>query len=213
VMRSTVINRIDHLVYASPDLVQGVDELEQRLGVLAKPGGRHPAWGTRNSLIALGERIYLEVIAPDPDQIAPERARPFGIDDLDSPRLASWAAREADLEHIVTTARNLGIDLGAIYPGNRQTADGTVLSWKLTDPLTTRYDGLLPFFIDWGTTPHPAPTAAPGCALIELRAEHPDADRLRAVLTALDLDLTVTAGESPSLIATISSPRGVVELR
>jgi hypothetical protein len=74
-------------------------------------------------------------------------------------------------------------------------------------------DGLVPFFIDWGRSPHPAQTAAPGASLVALRAEHPDAQSVQRLLLALGLDLPVQSGPRPALVATIDSPRGRVELR
>jgi hypothetical protein len=74
-------------------------------------------------------------------------------------------------------------------------------------------DGIVPFFIDWGTTPHPASSAAPGATLIALRAEHPDPTKVRMILNQLGFDLPVTKGPTPALVATIDSPRGRVELR
>jgi hypothetical protein len=74
-------------------------------------------------------------------------------------------------------------------------------------------DRIVPYFIDWGTSPHPALTAAKGASLLGLRAEHPDAPRVRIMLDRLGLDLPLQRGAAPALIATISSPKGRVELR
>jgi hypothetical protein len=88
-----------------------------------------------------------------------------------------------------------------------------LLTWQFTNPLVVVGDGIVPFFIDWGTSPHPARTAARGASLIGLRAEHPDPDRVQNLLRTLGLDFRVTNGPAPALIATIDSPRGRVELR
>src|SRR5919204_3752865 len=82
-----VLARVDHLVYATPDLQAGVDRAEKLLGIRAAPGGRHPGRGTRNALIALGPASYLEIMAPDPDQDAPTEPRWFDVDALPQPRL------------------------------------------------------------------------------------------------------------------------------
>ena len=52
-----------------------------------------------------------------------------------------------------------------------------------------------------------------GVTLLSLRAEYPEADRLGQMLKVLGLDLAVTRGPKPALIATFDSPRGKVELR
>jgi hypothetical protein len=207
------MSRIDHLVYATPDLDAGVERVERLLGVRAIPGGQHPGAGTRNALIGLGDQVYLEIIGPDPDQPKPPRARRFGIDELKSPRLVTWAAKGADLDRLVADSRRQGIDLGRVQAGSRQRPDGVMLAWKLTVSPTLTEDGVVPFLIDWGATAHPASALPKGCTLVGLRAEHPNPERVQTMITALGLELSVTRGSAPALIATIATPRGTVELR
>lgn len=204
---------VDHLVYATPDLQAGIDRIEKLLGVRASPGGQHPGRGTRNALISLGAGAYLEIIGPDPDQPAPAQPRPFGIDDLEEPRLVAWAAKGTGLEQLARDAARGGVTLGAMISGSRRRTDGVLLTWRYTDPRTVVADGIVPFFIDWGSTPHPAASAARGASLVALRAEHPDPQRVQNVLRHVRIDLTVEAGPRPALIAVVSGPRGRVELR
>ena len=105
------------------------------------------------------------------------------------------------------------MNLGAVIPGSRKRPDGVVLSWRYTDPRVVLADRLVPYFIDWGASPHPSATAAKGVTLLSLRAEHPDADRVQQMLRQLGLDLAVSKGAKPALIATFDSPKGQVELR
>jgi hypothetical protein len=204
---------VDHLVYATPDLQVGVETIERLLGVRATAGGRHPGRGTRNALLSLGPGMYLEIIGPDPEQPAPAEARPFGIDGLEEPRLVTWAAKGKELEQLASGAARRGVKLGEVTSGSRQRPDGVVLAWRYTDPRTVVAGGIVPFFIDWGTTPHPAATASQGAVLIGLRAEHPDSEHVQVALSTLGLDLRVQQGPRAALIATVSSPRGRVELR
>lgn len=208
-----LLARVDHLVYATPDLNRGVEEIEKFLGVRATPGGQHPGRGTRNALIALGTASYLEIIGPDPEQPPPKAPRHFGIDGLKKSKLAAWAAKGVDLERLRNDAVHKEIGLGEILSGSRRRTDGLLLEWRYTDPRTVLADGFIPFFIDWGRSPHPALTAAKGASLIALRGEHPDAQRVQRLLRELGLDFPVQSGAAPALVAIIDSPRGRVELR
>lgn len=211
--QDNVLSRVDHLVYTTPDLQVGVNAIEQLLGVRATTGGQHPGLGTRNALVALGPWSYLEIIGPDPEQPMPQGKRRFGIDDLLEPRLFTWVAKGSGLDALAAKASAAGIGLGRVLSGSRRRPDGVLLTWRYTDPDVTVADRLVPYFIDWGTSPHPSLTAAPGATLIGLRAEHPDAPRVRQMLGALGLPLAVERGPRPSLVATIRGPKGQVELR
>jgi hypothetical protein len=207
-----LLERVDHLVYATPDLTVGIDTAERLFGVRASPGGQHPGEGTRNALIALGPNSYFEIIGPDPGQPKPERGRRFGIDEIKAPRLTTWVAKGTGLEKFAGEAAARGVNLGAVIPGSRQRPDGVVLSWRYTDPRVVLADRLVPYFIDWGSSPHPSATAANGVTLLSLRAEHPDAERVQSMLRQLGLDLMVGRGAKPALIATFDSPKGRVRL-
>jgi len=210
---SPLLAEIDHLVYATPDLDLGVSTIEKTLGIRATPGGQHPGMGTRNALVALGPASYLEIIGPDPDQPMPTGPRRFGIDTLTAPRLIGWVAKSRELDAVAARAAASGVPLGPVIPGSRKRPDGVVLSWRYTDPSIVAADRLVPYFIDWGSSPHPSATAARGATLVRLRAEHPDAPRVQKMIDALGLHLRVEQGSTPALIATIDSPRGRVELR
>jgi len=205
--------QVDHLVYATPDLDLGIETIERLLGVRATPGGQHLGIGTRNALVALGPGTYLEIVGPDREQPEPEQPRWFRIDEIDAPRLITWAARTDAIERVSNDARQLGISLGEIVAGSRRRGDGVLLAWRYTDPRAIIADGLIPFLIDWGATPHPSLSAASGASLINLRAEHPRSESIRDIARQLGLKFQIGRGSQPALVATIASPRGEIELR
>lgn len=203
---------MDHLVFASPDLDRGVRHVEQLVGAPMSPGGRHLGLGTHNKLLRLGEACYMEVVGIDPRQPVPERPYWFGLGTLDAPRLVSWCHKGDDLQGLGARGRAAGIDLGEPLSGGRELNDGTRLSWTFTDPWADRAGGVIPFFIDWGNSKHPAESMPDLCTFVGLRIEHPEAESVRAWLAALGLDTPVSEGHAPRLIATLSTPAGLVEL-
>jgi hypothetical protein len=203
---------LDHLVYATPDVDQTINDLSRILGVTAAIGGQHPIWGTRNALLALGPKMYLEIMGPDPKLSKPGLKRPFDLDKLYKPRLSTWVSRSEDLIKTVKVGRNVGVDLGEVQSGSRTKPDRSVLSWKMTDLMKFRENGIVPYFINWGISEHPAEGAPKGCVLKELKAEHPNPNHLNSVLKAFGLDLQITHGKSASLTARIETKKGIVEL-
>ena len=103
--------------------------------------------------------------------------------------------------------------LGAVMAGSRQRPDGVTLRWTLTDPGLSPAVSLVPFFIDWADSPHPAVTAPRGPVLVALRAEHPRPELAREPLAALGIDLPVDVGPRVALVATLRTVSGTLELR
>jgi hypothetical protein len=202
---------LDHLVLVAPDLAAAVDAFTERTGVRPLPGGSHVGLGTANHLVGLGGG-YLELIGPDPDQPDPGRPRPFGIDELTAPRLVTWAVRTDELDALLAEARDGGYDPGPPGAMSRRAPDGTLLEWRLTQPRFDYGDGLVPFLIDWGATPHPTSRDLPRIELLELRATHPDPASVRPALAVLRVDLHVDIADHVSLTARVQGDAGPVLL-
>jgi hypothetical protein len=206
---------LDHVLLGCDDLDRGIDFVEQHTGVRAAFGGVHPGRGTRNALLSLGERRYLEVIAPDPKQ---DRIEQFAqkqvtqLKQLSSPRLIGWAAHPGDLEKFSAHLREAGISFDGPRPGSRQRLDGNLLQWKTLN-LKDNKDGLLPFFIEWSASSlHPSADAPKGCKITHFGAATPDANELTKIVTQLQLDLPVLISDQRVLRATIVGPRGELTL-
>lgn len=206
------LRRIDHLVLATPDLDTGIEHVRDLCGVEPVRGGHHPVYATQNALVALGNSCYLEIIGPDRKVLDREEVKVFGIHELREPTLVTWAVRGSDLEELVESARKDMIDLGTVTLGTRHDTGGTELTWHFTDPLAARHGGVLPFFIDWGDTPHPAKSLPSGCELVDLILYHPHADEVASRMRALGLEMPVETADEPRITATIRTPSGDVTL-
>jgi len=203
-----VLANLDHVVLAGPDLAAAVAWFAELTGVEPVPGGQHEGLGTANHLVDLGGGAYLEIIGPDPEQREPVQPRPFGIDDLTAPRVVTWALATKDVDALVADARDAGYDPGEPAAMSRRTADGDLLEWRLTPPRFDYGDGLVPFLIDWGTTPHPTSRGLPAAPLLEFAGRHPDPASVRPGLSALRADLHLDIGELVALTAVVQGADG-----
>jgi hypothetical protein len=207
---------LDHLVVGAATLEAGSDWAVRTLGVRPQGGGRHLAMGTHNALIGLGTRLFLEIIATDPDGAVPSRPRWFDLDEprmraklAEGPALVHWVARTNDIEGDAVRTQ---FDPGAILPMQR--GDFT---WRITVPDDGHLPagGLVPTLIQWSERRHPA-DALPdaGVQLVALAGEHPEPALVRAALAVLGLSetLKVTYGRSVRLAAMLRTPRGIVTI-
>lgn len=203
--------RIDHIIYAAPDLETAVEDLHARLGVRAAGGGQHTGQGTHNKLLALGSRVYLEIIAPDPRQPEPPAPRPYGVDGVTNPGVVGWALACDDIDAAVRSARARGIDPGDVREGHRLTESGDMLRWRVTG--NAQAAGMVPFLISWGDTPHPAAASPSGVTLESLHLEHPQPDSVLPQLHALGASVEVRRAAAPALVVRLKGPKGSEELR
>lgn len=199
---------LDHILLGCSDLDRGVAFVEERLGVRAAFGGVHPGRGTRNALLSLGERQYLEIIAPDPQQShAPDN---YGLKELTGPGLVGWAAHPGDLSQLAARLRSANIPFDGPTPGSRKRPDGRLLQWQTLN-LKDNRSGLLPFFIEWSPgTIHPSVDAPIGCKLAGLEISTSNDIELQRLSSLLSLDVRIGHAEKSELHARIAGPNGRV---
>ena len=197
---------LDHILLGCNDLDGGIAFVEKRTGVRAIFGGVHPGRGTRNALLSLGERHYLEIIAPDPQQGGAPDMR--NLRQLAEPRLVGWAAHPGDITQFAAQLRNSGIDFEGPTPGSRKRPDGRLLKW-ITLNLKNDEQGVLPFFIEWSAgTVHPSADAPSGCKIERFTISGPNEVELRGRCALLNLDVHVEHSEKLQLYARIFGLNG-----
>lgn len=217
--------RVDHLVYGvRGPLADAMSAFEEATGVAPCIGGAHPSLGTHNALVALGEGAYFEILSRDPEQPDPPRVW-MGLgclieDGSQQAAMLTWAVdRASGLSQAVSEARASGYDPGTPESFARQRPDGSILRWCLAYRHYTREmmgpgQGIVPFLIDWQGCATPAAVAPRGCELVGLRAEATDVDAVARSLRALGIspsDLQLRKGPVDRLVATLRTPKGLVE--
>jgi hypothetical protein len=200
------MNKLDHLMYAVPDLEVGMQQIYELTGIAPVMGGSHPGVGTRNALLSFAHDQYLEIIAPDPEQ---ELAGTTGELLARNPNsgLRAWAVASADLGKIRHIAETQNVAARNVMDMARTTPDGIALAWQLL----FLHDAQWPFFIDWQDSPHPAGNAPKGCGLRKFVVTTPDPAEYSALMARLDLHVEVQEGPF-GLTATLDTPKGGVTL-
>lgn len=201
---------LDHLVLGVPDLEEGAAQFEATTGVRPVFGGRH-ATGTANYLVGLGGDSYLEIIGILPEFRRQKVSQPFQLESLTGTRVVTWCLRSSNICGDHAAAHAAGLELGEVLSLSRQTPDGTLLSWRMTRRTPMDRNGLIPFLIDWGSTPHPTSRALPSVGLVDFALSHENPAAVRSSLEVLGQTVPVVAGPT-GLNVTLDTPAGEVRL-
>lgn len=202
----------DHFLLGCSSLETGIQYIKNKTGVGAIPGGKHPNIGTHNALISLGDKTYLEIIAPDPE--APNLVSAYAfLKDLKDPKLFYWAARTNNMDALLKEIKEAGYKNSGINPGSRKRRDGTILKWRSLSIETAIADEVVPFFIEWNkNSKHPSIDSPKGCTLLSFEIEFPEPEKLKAILEHLSIDVIVKPGSVAKLLLKLQSPKGVISL-
>jgi hypothetical protein len=203
--------QLDHVLIAVADLAAAGREIEVRHGLASIEGGRHPAWGTANRIVPLGDS-YLELVAVVDAAKAAESVfgRWVASGVTGAARPLGWAVRTSKLDEI---ARRLDLP---IHSGSRATPGGEQLRWRSAGVDQAAAEPSLPFFIEWETlTQHPGratihhPAGTARIARVVLQA---DPVRLAGWLGKHELPIVVHAGKPALATIHITSDSGEIFL-
>jgi hypothetical protein len=209
--------KLDHLTVIAPTLSDGVAHVRACLDLDVPFGQRHGYMGTHNHLLQLGDTVYLEVIALDPDAQPPARARWFGLDNKKAViadweagrRLRSWVARTDRMDAVLAGRENI-FGKKIALPWTNSSFD-----FAIPDDGSLPLDGAVPSIIDRrGKARSMANIAGLGARLKSFSLEHPDITCLSEHYQALDIDHppAMVQGTELRYRALIETPSGVREL-
>lgn len=209
--------QFDHIAIAADNLAQGVAFIEQKFNVKIPFGGTHDQMGTHNHLMQIGEGIFLELIAINPNAKPPEapQKRWFNLDDphlqqqlKHSPKLVTWIARTP---HINAETTKLNTNIGDIHHVSRGS-----LNWQITIAQNGKLaeNGLFPTLIQWQNNQTPASHMADlGIKLKSFTLTHPQPESLTKLLKqyqpSTQFKLNIQHG-SYNLTATFTNAQGKI---
>lgn len=202
---------IDHFAIACDELSQGIEYVEDLLGVTFGTFGKHPKMGTHNALLSLGSEIYLEVISIDPEAPKPSHARWFDLNNFTGPpRLTNWICRTKSM-HSARQIAPSGI-------GEPMSFERGNYRWEMAVPEDGKlpFDGCYPALIQWHGASHPAPDLPDvGCRLVQATIGHPNATDLVSSLGSFTSvkEFRIQKSAVPNIELEIETPNGMRILR
>jgi hypothetical protein len=211
--------RLDHLSYAAgPDgLVKTAERIGGLLGCDFVDGGIHPRFGTRNMILPLADKTYIEVVTAL-DHPASDKA-PFGQAVRSrSSGGGGWLGWVVAVSDITVFERRL--DRGSVA-GNRHRPDGIELLWRQIGVNGLIADPQLPYFIQW-MVPRDLHPSAGGNELFSLACLEISGDPLRvsewlgesveAPLEDVKVEWVAPHGTPGIIAAQFHTPHGLVRI-
>ena len=202
-------HHVDHVIVGIDDIKRGLEQFERLTGVSPVVGGVHPGAGTQNALVSLGERTYLEIMAPA-ENASPSVRERFGRFSTLTP--TGWAVSTTSAAASEQLLRASGYVVRGPSAGSRVRPDGEVLRWTTLSvdvPRATK----VPFLIEWNAeSRHPAGTSPAGCRLQDLSIWERAPSALNSFVRQLGLAVSIREGE-PVIRIELRCPKGSVEWR
>lgn len=209
--------KLDHVTVIAPTLIEGVSHVQNCLDLNVPFGTRHDYMGTHNHRLQLGNNVYLEIVALDPDGTQPGRPRWFGLDNqkkvrsdwTEGRRLRGWVASTDAIDSVVSTRR-------AIF-GDKVPLPATNPTFDFTIPAdgSLPLDGAAPSIIDHrGDPTSMASIPDLGARLRSLTLEHPNPAAIETLYRELSIDRPPAIVLAPNVRyrAQIETPTGLKEL-
>jgi Glyoxalase-like domain len=209
--------KLDHITVIAPSLAEGVLHVRNCLDLDVPFGQRHAYMGTYNHLLQLGDTVYLEIVALDPEADAPDRPRWFGLDDQnkvrcdwdEGQRLRGWVARTDAIDAIIAGRGDI---FGEKVP--LPTVNSS-FDFAIPNDGSLPLDGAAPSIIDRRGKPRAMATIGDlGARLKSFALEHPDPAAVEALYRTLTVDRPPGIRRGPKLRyrAQIETPAGPREL-
>ena len=205
--------KIDHIVYAVPNLEEAIGDLEKRLGIQPTFGGYHTTKGTKNALVNLGNECYLEILAIDEKNTNIKAPRWMGVDLAGPPQITRWSLKSSQLVQDSQIIQGYHPEMGVIEGGQRKMTDGRLLTWNMILPLAAPRVELMPFMTDWQRSDiHPARELPKTCKLEGLQFYHPSPESISGYFDQLGLEVNILKSEQVEIKIGITCPKGRIQL-
>src|SRR5260370_4571433 len=120
-----MLTALDHIIIGVKNLEQGKKTFGERLGWVASGGGIHPAGGTANRIIVIGD-TYLELITVR----TPAEAQQGMLDRLSKGEgYLNFVLASNDIDADSAALRGLGVPIIDPTPGQLRSPDGRSSGW------------------------------------------------------------------------------------